>query len=535
MANKVRHNLYGEIRRRSSLLVPLAVFLIAAGLLIPFYRYGLGPDGISYLSIAQQYVAGYWKEAVNAYWGPLYSWLIVPLLLVRIPVLLAGKLIQVAAGVLALFALWRMARRFDMSESLARVFLWIAAAMVLAFAMQANTADLIVTALLLLYVTVVVDPQYPSFRYAGAFCGFLGGFAYLAKGYAFFFFVVHFLVVSILHCWTRKAGPERARILLQFFAGSVIFCVISFGWMVVLRAKYHRWMLGTTGEYNFRLVGPESTGYPHLRHLMPPNSPHAITSWQDPSLASLLTWNPLASSSNLKHQIKLITINTKDIFRYCEYATLFFPALVLAYIVLCLNSPARSREWIYLLFTIVLFAGGYVLITIEDRYLWLIYFLILWIAFRSLDLLLIDARLSKPAYKLLLSVIVVSFLLSPVITLHSHFREDRNLYQWSKDIKASVNIKGRLASCADWERSAYVAFVLGAPYYGVPAPVPEADEVARELNPDYHPNNRSHADNKFSATAVDTIDYFLVWSDCSTTPEATRVAQAGEVQVVRPK
>jgi hypothetical protein len=38
--------------------------------------FAVGEDGVSYLDIADAYIRGDWHNAVNAYWGPLYSWLL---------------------------------------------------------------------------------------------------------------------------------------------------------------------------------------------------------------------------------------------------------------------------------------------------------------------------------------------------------------------------------------------------------------------------------------------------------------------------
>jgi len=46
------------------------------------WRYSMNPDGVSYLDIAQAYARGDWQGAVNAYWSPLYSWLLVPVVLI---------------------------------------------------------------------------------------------------------------------------------------------------------------------------------------------------------------------------------------------------------------------------------------------------------------------------------------------------------------------------------------------------------------------------------------------------------------------
>src|SRR5215468_8991394 len=40
------------------------------------WRYYIEPDGVSYIEIAHAYIQRDFAHAVNAYWSPLYSWLL---------------------------------------------------------------------------------------------------------------------------------------------------------------------------------------------------------------------------------------------------------------------------------------------------------------------------------------------------------------------------------------------------------------------------------------------------------------------------
>jgi hypothetical protein len=48
-------------------------------------RNSIGPDGRSFLEIARAYLRHDWTAAINAYWSPLYSWLLAILLGVTRP------------------------------------------------------------------------------------------------------------------------------------------------------------------------------------------------------------------------------------------------------------------------------------------------------------------------------------------------------------------------------------------------------------------------------------------------------------------
>jgi hypothetical protein len=49
------------------------------------YRFAMNPDGIPYLELARAYGRGQWRQALNPYWSPLYSWLLAPALEILSP------------------------------------------------------------------------------------------------------------------------------------------------------------------------------------------------------------------------------------------------------------------------------------------------------------------------------------------------------------------------------------------------------------------------------------------------------------------
>lgn len=53
-----------------------SVALVFAFLQAWAYRFYIEPDGVNYLDIARAYLRRDWTNALNAYWSPLYSWLL---------------------------------------------------------------------------------------------------------------------------------------------------------------------------------------------------------------------------------------------------------------------------------------------------------------------------------------------------------------------------------------------------------------------------------------------------------------------------
>lgn len=68
----------------------------------------INPDGISYIAIAQHWADGRFADAINAYWSPLFSLLMVPWLLAGVPALLAAKLTLLLAGAALVLGGWAL-------------------------------------------------------------------------------------------------------------------------------------------------------------------------------------------------------------------------------------------------------------------------------------------------------------------------------------------------------------------------------------------------------------------------------------------
>jgi len=84
--------------RHLGLPISLIVLIVAGIRYVPVFRYEMNPDGCSYMNIAKQYLDGNFWDAVNAYWSPLISWLLIPFMVAGIDAPLATKILSVIVG-----------------------------------------------------------------------------------------------------------------------------------------------------------------------------------------------------------------------------------------------------------------------------------------------------------------------------------------------------------------------------------------------------------------------------------------------------
>ncbi|MCI0556816.1 MAG: hypothetical protein L0287_38240, partial [Anaerolineae bacterium] len=94
-------------------LIPLIIqvpLLIISGRMNPDQ---MNPDLVSYLLMAQHYLQGSFHLAVNGYWGPLFSWLIVPVLALLQDPVLAARIVNGIGAVIYLIGGIRILRSFE--------------------------------------------------------------------------------------------------------------------------------------------------------------------------------------------------------------------------------------------------------------------------------------------------------------------------------------------------------------------------------------------------------------------------------------
>jgi hypothetical protein len=534
--------------RRTACKAPFACILgsyfLLCGAVLPWFLRRVAPDAASYLTIARKYRAWEFGDAINGYWSPLLSWLVAPLLCLGAPMDVTGKCLEIAIGAGALAAVWWLGKRLELPEA---VRVWTTLALVPAVAMYAltdTTPDLLVAALLVVYIGVVIGADYPRSLWQGAACGLLGALAYLAKAYAFPFFLAHFLAVSgYLVLRRRSSGVELRRLAAATAAGLLVFALVAGGWAGLLSRKYSRPTIGTTGAYQFSLRGQ---GHPTaVGGLYPPANKLAISAWEDPSDLSVPP-RPPGAAPPARPQPEVVPAVVPEVepflpdgplsrmvyriyYNAIRYMGTLFrlsplsPFILLGLFIACWNVPRGSDRdrWVILIGTMLLYPAGYLTIFINERFFWLITFLL------SLSAGLLTTALPvlrrKPWSTCWAVVVAVSLSLWPawlLFRLRHHALEEAPAV--AMQLRPMMPPGTRIASDLEWGITNSIAFHLDARYYGLLRPDASAEEQKQQL--------RQHR-----------IEYLLVWGDPAWCPflksarEVTINRVAGGPQVQWPR
>lgn len=501
------------IRTRNVVFIlAVSIYLISGLFLLSSYVNVICSDGISYISIAQKYSRGDFTDAINGYWGPLISWLLLPFLFFGLPPLLGVKFLSLIIGVLTLIGIRLLSYKFQISETIRKILFFTLIPILLDFSLNWVTPDLLVVCISVYYLNIIFDSRYSDRWQKGALCGILGAVAYFAKMYAFYFFILHFTVFNLFHFLRSAAEEHKKSVLRNFLLGLVIFFVISSFWIGALSNKYKKWFtIGTAGSYNYAIIGPK---YKHqsissMGFLKPANET-AVSAWEDPTYIELETWNPFQSSSTLKHQLKLVFNSLRELMRCIGFKfSVFSFAIILGYILFCTTRflvLLKNGNVLFPLATVFLFPVGYLPLFLYERYLWLICILLLLMSGQLLTIIFHNSFFTGLKKNVTTVFVISSFVLTPLLNLTLNFGGGKEIYALS-EVLAANDIRGNVASNnydaltnKNWHNMLYLSYYLNNRYYGEAAKGISDEELLTYL-------------------IANDIDYYFVWDDFNNMPK----------------
>ena len=249
-----------------------AIFLVATILVSAFLtwsvRFSINVDGLSYLDIADAYWRRDWGTAINAYWSPLYSWVLgLGLWALRPSSYWQFPVVQFVNFLISLVALrcfdYFWFRRDDIflcvssdpsNKQYATFPSW--AWMVLGYTLfiwtitrativSVVTPDLLLAALVYLAAGLIVRIRagHTGFK-AFSLLGVVLGLGYLCKA-AMFVFAFVFFGVSFL------AGGNPRKASARVLAALALFLVISSPFIIAISWSKGRFTIGDTAKINY--------------------------------------------------------------------------------------------------------------------------------------------------------------------------------------------------------------------------------------------------------------------------------------------
>ncbi|MEO1435562.1 MAG: hypothetical protein AAFV80_08515 [Bacteroidota bacterium] len=478
-----------------SLWLGWALFLVGQSWLWHQYPNFIGAsDSVHYLLMAEQLLQGQFWEWLSGHWSPLMSLLLAPFMAIGLDGYQAFKVVNLLCGLGIIGQLSIQFRAFQLPKWWS-LLIWPALLPLLGAMSLLETPDALLVFLLLTYLRAFHGSESSILK-----IGLIAGIVFWGKAIGLYLCLAHMGLWAfrqmVLKRWT--IGVVIRNMMRFFFSMMAVVSIYA----LPLSLKFERFTLGTSGQYNFSLIGTERMGQQLTRgELVHPNTP--LTRWwayEEPA-EFVEHWSPLATLENRAHYWS----HWKSNLQRLQYQFWVRDGLILLilfgglwYFRRTLWAPLPTDQIWSCLSVSLLLPLAYSLVIIQSRYLWAFAVLVL------LVLLVMMHQLRSPALKY--------FALASVLTLYAiNGIHERNLWIQEASFfdhlaEAEVILpKGLL------EEKRVAILDLPKAYYLMEGNTfllwKQRFEFWGQFEPDDFP------DKALTQLRKDSIDYFLIWQD----------------------
>lgn len=452
--------------------LPFLIYVITGLMLLPYFLFDISTDGISYINIAWKYINGDFGKAINGYWSPLYSWMLIPFLILKIEPILATKILAFTIGIFILRGIRPLCLRLSLSTTYTNIILLVFTPTILLYGYRGFVSDIISLLFLIYYFNLIISPQTFLNTKNSVFLGIWGGLAYLARNYNFYFFVFHFSILFIIRLLISKGKENKKKIFRNFLVGLSIFILISGFWISLISIKYKTLTFSTAGVFNFIRYGPTmKTHSSNWSNLQPPSDPYSTSAWDDPTIINTnnYKWGIFYSPENTKYYVELFIANTYKLFYILNKFSYLSLIVVAGIFFICLRSfrkLLKNNKLLAVLLTLILYPLGYVIVHLEPRHIIVVFlFLVIFGTRFTQSLARLKYLSSLKIFAVLLLILLFSYpTLKSTLWFISINKERETMV---KKLKTTYNINNiSIASNSNWSETLLFAYFLNSRFYG---------------------------------------------------------------------
>ncbi|HTN47232.1 MAG TPA: hypothetical protein VL098_12860 [Flavipsychrobacter sp.] len=476
-----------EKLRHISWVFPLLLLLTGTIAVYPYYQYYVDPDAVAYVVVAKRYAEGEYLKAINGYWSPWSCWLTALLIKQQIEPFKAGIMINTLGAGAFLLASHGLFLKF-LRDRLTLTLLNSTLAIFLIFAIYKQSfADLWGFFFLLVALQLLLKEQFSEKPFLWITLGCIGSLAYLAKAYAFPYFLFSTPIITALLLKARNGKFEMARWWRMNVVTIISFLLFSSPWIFLLHQKYGMWMTATSGSLNLSWY---LIAHPVFKEgidlLLPPVYADGIYYWEDPFVVNGAVphfWNSpqlfLLQCVRIGYNMLKLSNSMNELSAFFLPVTLFAMTLVFVERV---RQMFSVRVFIVSV-SFLLFPLGYTLINFESRYLW--YLLPVSLLLGALVLQRLHGWLSSRWLNTaLLVVFCASYLSFPVWDMKAMYKKGEAEHQLAQQLK-QIPVKGSFASNVSFgeemQTVVRVAHFSQNAFYYMPLPPQSANRLLAEL------------------------------------------------------
>lgn len=475
----------------------LLLYGVVVAYTFPQYIMHLNPDGVSYMTLVQHYRRGLMDAAINTYWSPLYTWLMIPLRNNKLTTPEAAQVVLVLAGGGIYYLGWKFLRHWGV-----RGFLLVGAMLTTGYAVLAMVYDALtpdpISALWSLWIFwLLFHPKYGRGYGRAAGAGVLAGVAYLTKAFHLPYFLLVFTVWHLFLAWRARKGDTGSEISVRgaLLRGGLTVLLLLFmaaPWVALISQKAGHFTISTAGQYNSKLLVYWNFSHPHLEAgLVAPPFEQSTSAWDEiTQYPQLLETKPLSTRQWLeRYSQRVLLLSWKRIVFFLEdWRIKWLVLVVLPLLWVVAGQRRRLNQRHLLLLAALLYAGSYSLILLEERYIWWVILLLIWLVFYAWGKL--AKALTLPpitgAAMLGLGVIVLSMQVSirPRVLLNNRYTlnwEEEAVHVWLERYGPEMKTRRVASEPGSWHEVQQIVFRQEGQYYGTVFPDTAGTPIIEQL------------------------------------------------------
>lgn len=375
--------LLNPIMTASSIDKPNAKLLVLLGfyaLILVFLQvfmswYQNFSDATHYLWLADKYAEADWKNAINTYWGPMISWL----LLIFNPIInepfVRFRILQIILGaVVIVFANKILNKKLGVGG---KHYLYLMAFIpaIASYVWFYLTPDLLLLCGVLLFVNTLMNYD-ASKKYSFVKLAIIGAVLFFIKSMGLYLFV---LTIAANFVFERKQWNWKS-----FFANlkiGLLTLVLVAPWIYLISHKHGSFTLGTGAEHNYKMNSPRVTpdiygelGNPHHNGtLVEPRPADSFDSWMEPMQEPYMSWEGYSGAEIRSVYTQIIIKNLKSarsMYFGLDVGTLFLLLLIVGFIIWRKQTIEFIKQEKTLLFILACNILLYLPFFFMDRYTW---------------------------------------------------------------------------------------------------------------------------------------------------------------------
>lgn len=468
-------------------------FFLTGYLLIFFslfngYQYFIDPDATGYLSVSEKLASGNYFNSINGIWSPLGSWILTPFLKLGLNGVISTKFLNGLYGAISLYLYFSLIKKLKINFFVEIAIMIGAVLLMIHFVYARLFGDLLQLMFLLIYLNIICSKKFGENYKKIILAAFIGGIGFYAKAYTFYFTLLHLPFVII---YLEKKRTQKYFTLQSFkkiMLAVVVLMLTALFWLTALNLKYGHFILGQKN-----VTGTLTEVYRPAKILVYPPAAGNYALFDDITNLNPQDITPFTNWKLFLIQLKITTLNLIDLFGAFNEFSFAFSIIILFSIILIINRNnffVRENNNILLFSSLAIWVCGFLLFSIQSRFLWIADLIVLLLAGVILSEF-IKANFLERKHALLFCIMIIgSFYIYPVIQLKNQYGSGKSLFEIASVLKKN-NIKGNILtsiqSDTDYSNSIIINYLNQSRFYGPYIRNYSTKEILRAIN-EYHIN-----------------------------------------------